>query len=94
MSEFTHVRCGGNLVPIPRPAWATSDDYARCDRCNLPGIIGITGPGALLTLTQAEAVRRRIQNGDRRDALAHEYGVSPSVIQAIYERRAYRSVSQ
>jgi hypothetical protein len=44
---LTHARCGGVLVPIPVPDWAPRravgsgtvppPDYARCDRCQMPG---------------------------------------------------------
>ena len=43
---LTHARCGGVLRPIPAPEWAqysgdpmhrTPPEYARCERCDLPG---------------------------------------------------------
>ncbi len=41
-----HYKCGGNLVPIPDPSWLyyrggpnALMEFARCDRCGLPGVM-------------------------------------------------------
>lgn len=90
LTEFIHAKCGGKLVPIPRPYWSTGDDYARCDRCRLPGVVGIVGGQPRLSMLQAEEIRTRYANGERQEILATEFEVSPSVVQKIVKGETYR----
>lgn len=93
---FTHARCGGVLIPIAAPEWdKTGDEYARCDRCRLPGVVeGRTARARQSHFTHAEAEEIRDIYWHSKNSttdLAAVYNTSPTTIGNIVARRgAYR----
>jgi len=102
MTEFTHARCGGNLVEIEKPDWDNDmgDWYFRCQRCRRPGTITDRKPAAIreprfrrpaLTAEQADMVRDLYEQGYSSPWLASAFDVScDTILRAAHREGAYR----
>ena len=53
---------------------------------------GETNPNAVLSGADVRLIRQRLRGGESRQALAREYGVTPSNIRAIAERRSWSHI--
>lgn len=69
---------------------ADRDSRGRANRALLPVLSGELNPAAKLRADQVTAIRARVASGERRCALALEYGVSGSLVGQIVRGLAWR----
>lgn len=60
---------------------------------NRPTMRGPGNPAAKFTLDQAQAIRRRIENGELQTAIAREFGVHYSTIRRICKWETFNAVA-